>query len=373
MQFKLFSENNTNILALGAESSGNFSCCSKGVVFLSQDFGDLLDEKNWADYQKAVSSYLKKNKINPRIILTDLHPHYQTSVWGEKLAKKHKAKHIKIQHHSAHIFSAVGDRLMHNDILHSTPATFYGIAMDGTGYGKDGAIWGGEVLKISNFNFAISNEIQLTRIGHLESQTLIGSDLAVSEPARMLISILNKFLSKNEIYTFIKKYYTQNEFELIYNQLRQNFNCMETSSTGRILDAISLFLGFCRNERKYKHEPIALLEANSTKPYIALKPKFHFSQNKQILNTTFLFEYLVKNPQKDKHRLAATAQLYLAQGLYEIIKPTGCSDIFIAGGIANNKIISDYFISKDAYVSNKISCGDAGLSFGQIIYYLANH
>ena len=74
----------------------------------------------------------------------------------------------------------------------------------------------------------------------------------------------------------------RNQFELLYNQLKQNFNCQETSSTGRILDAVSLLLGFCKNERNYKHEPIDLLEQNSTSPYGNLKPKINSCYNKEL-------------------------------------------------------------------------------------------
>jgi hydrogenase maturation protein HypF len=463
-----------SLLALGAESDGNFCFFTQNKIYFSENFGDLLEEKNWQKFQETVSEFLKKNKFKPDIIITDLHPLYLTSVWGEELSKIYKAKHIQVQHHFAHIFSAIGERIMH-DTLYIIPNTFYGIATDGTGYGEDGKIWGGEVFAISNFQFPISKKFPnsndkiskqklcIKRIGHLENQTLIGGDLAIREPARMLISILDKAISpspsgkewrgapgegkgelqrKNYIYRLIKKYYTKNEFELIYSQLKQNFNCLETSSTGRILDAVSILLGFCGNERKYKHEPIALLEANSGKPYADIKPKIisaesgqisnfkfqisnqlpmtKFQNNLQILDTTFLFEYLVKNLHKDKKRLAATAQLYIAQGLCEIIKnschperspeysrdevegsarkyhqqyspedsstPLRCAqnDIFFSGGIANNKIISEYLISKGAYASKKIypvklpngtifngvPRGDAGLSFGQIAYYL---
>ncbi|MFZ2188574.1 MAG: hypothetical protein WAV73_03370 [Candidatus Moraniibacteriota bacterium] len=383
------------ILALGAESDGNFCFFKAGKIYFSESFGDLLEETNWQKFQETVLEFLKKNKLKPDIILTDLHPLYLTSVWGEELAKKYKAKHIQVQHHFAHIFSVIGERIMH-DTSYVISNTFYGIAMDGTGYGEDGKIWGGEIFKIKNQN---SKFKIIERIGHLENQILIGGDLAVREPARMLIGILDKAVSpspfgrgwsalggpgegkgelsrKNAIYQYIKKYYTKNEFELIHNQLKQNFNCLETSSTGRILDAVSLLLGFCGNERKYKHEPIALLEANSTKPYADIKPKITLSQGNRILSTAFLFEYLVKNLHKDKKRLASTAQLYIAEGLYKIIKkdiPNTSYQIpatFLAGGIASNKIISKYLISQGAYASSEIPRGDAGLSFGQIVYYL---
>ncbi len=374
MEFKPPIKKNIVILALGAESAGNFSVFKNGLVYFSEDFGDLLNIANFKKYKKRLNNYLKNKKIKPDIILTDMHPLYKTTILGQELAKEHKAKHIQVQHHIAHIFSQI-----------SRPTDCYGIVLDGTGYGTDGKIWGGEVFKISNSKF--------TRIGHLENQIMLGGELAIKEPARMLIGILSKFLSKKEIYNFVKKYYTRNKFELLYNQLQQNFNCIETSSTGRILDAVSLLLGFCKNERKYKHEPVDLLEANSAKPYNDLKPKIIEIYSKEErsmkyeLSTTFLFEYLIKNLHKDKKRLAATAQLYIAQGLYRIILKSKFlnleSPIFLSGGLANNKIISQYFESKN-FSTNKKTCpaklsqsdfsgiprGDAGISFGQVVYFL---
>lgn len=181
---------------------------------------------------------------------------------------------------------------------------------------------------------------------------------------------------KKNIYNFVKTYYSRNQFELLYNQLQQNFNCQETSSTARILDAVSALLGFCQNKRNYKHEPVDLLEKNSTVPY-KITPKIFYNKNekKYILLTLPLFEYLIKNLHRDKKRLAATAQFYIAEGLYKIIKKLQTKNrqpqtIFFAGGIANNKIISNYLEAKGAYINKKIPRGDAGISFGQIIHYL---
>lgn len=359
--------NKKNILALGAESAGNFSIFKNGKIYFSDDFGDLLEEKNWKNYQISVLAYLKTNQIEPEIVLTDLHPLYKTTTWGKELVKKYHAKLIQVQHHYAHIFSAIGDKMI-QDANYKIQKTIYGIAMDGTGYGIDEKIWGGEVFEIK--------KREISRIGHLENQIMLGGDLAVKEPARMLIGVLSKMLSNKEIFPFVKKYYTKNQFELLYNQLSQNFNCQETSSTGRILDAASILLGFCNNERKYKHEPIDKLQKNSTLPYSDLKPEIIFDEKEKIyiLQTTPLFKYLIENINKDKKKLAATGQLYIAEGLYEIIKLKTKSQkpetIFISGGIAHNKIISSFLESKGVYVNKKIPHGDAGLSFGQVIYYL---
>jgi len=251
-----------------------------------------------------------------------------------------------------------------------------------------------------------SGKLKVARIGHLENQIMIGGDLAVKEPARMLISILNKIKrDKNFIYEFVKNFYTKNEFEVLYNQLQSGFNCVETSSTGRVLDAAAVLLGFAGNERKSKHEAAGLLEkaAEGADPHGDIEPTItktnNLISNNQLpisnefsinqfnnfqqsgivyeLKTTPLFEYLIKNLHKDKARLAATAQLYIARGLWEIVKSLQTTNYklpttFFSGGLANNKIMAYYLASKGVYVSKNIPRGDAGISIGQVLFGLYN-
>lgn len=350
--YKTIIKNNKIILALGAESAGNFSVYQNSKIYLSENFGDLLEVNNFNKFKEAVSIFLNENNITPNIILVDLHPLFVTTELGNILGKKYNAEVITVQHHLAHIFSAIGE-----NINTSIPDKVTGIACDGTGYSFDGEIWGGEI-----FNIDILNK-KIDRIGHLEDQILIGADLAIKEPARMLISVLSKFLKKEDIYKYIDKYYTENQFELLYNQLKQNFNCVKSSGTGRVLDAVSVLLGFTNNQRKYKHEPIDLLEKNSTTPY-DLEPII----NNNVLSTTEIFKYIIENLDKDKTKLAATAQLYIAKGLFEIAK-TNNNPIYFSGGMANTKIMSEYLISQGILVNKKVPRGDAGLSFGQIFFY----
>jgi len=387
------------ILSLGAESAGRFCFYNNGDVFMSPYFGDILDYNNFKNYHKAILKYTKSNK--PDLILTDLHPVYNSTVLGEELSKKMKVQHLKVQHHLAHIFSSIGDRLLQT-VSYELPAIFYGIAMDGTGYGFDGNIWGGEVFKITNNGLQISGEppktinekdnLMIERIGSLEEQTMIGGDLAVEEPARMLIAITakitnrgsavaNKHSEKTEaiqyIYSHVKDFYSRNELELLYNQLEQNFNCQITTSAGRIFDAVSVLLAFSGNERHFKHEAAKLLEKKSSVAYDNCDLQFTSYHSRTVLSTTHLFEYLLKNIRKDKKRLAATAQLYIAKGLYKIIQTDQgakfhAPDIYFAGGMADNSIISSYMENRNIYLSKKIPRGDEGIAFGQIIYYLLN-
>ena len=374
IKMKVFSfkgKNEKIALALGAESAGNFAVYFKNSLYFSSDFGDLLIDKNFQNYHTALNLFLKKNKIKPDIILTDLHPLYRTTDLGKKLAKKYQAEQLPIQHHLAHIFTTVGESQLASG--EKIPTNFFGLACDGTGYGSDGLIWGGEIFYFSTKNSKIS---KIERIGQLENQTLIGADLAIKEPARILLGLLAKFLSKKEIFVYLKKYYTQNEFEVLYNQLRSKFNTSETSSTGRILDAAALLLGLAGNERKFKHQPTMQLEKNSTAPYTNLRPQIAFDkkEKKYLLLTTPLFVYLLKNLSRDKKRLAATVQSYLARGFFAIINQESKikKTIYLGGGLSTNKIISFFFTARGAILNKKIPAGDAGLSFGQICYYFYN-
>lgn len=360
-------KNKKVILALGADSAGGFSVYQNGQIYYQAGFGDLMDDENFDKYNDSITTYLRKNKLKPEVILTDLHPLFRTVELGEELAKKYGAELVQIQHHLAHVFSAYGEYLLNNKELNS----FIGIACDGTGFGLDEKIWGGEVFEI-RMNSPRQNELKIKRIGHLENQTLIGGEMAVREPARVLITILGKFLGKDEVFGFVDKYYNRNEFELLYNQLQEGFNCTEASSMGRVLDAVSVLLGFAKNESRHKHEPIKLLEQNSVEPF-EIEPEAIFDKDEDlfILKTTFLFQYLIKNINQDKKRLAATAQLYLAKGLLGLIKDKK-HKIFFAGGMADNRIISEYLINKGVFVNKEIKRGDEGISFGQINYFLQN-
>ena len=113
-EFDMPLKNNDVVLALGAESAGNFSLFQNGKIYFSQDFGDLLDDANYCKFEKELYQLLRKEKIKPTIVLSDLHPLFKTTELAQKLAKKYGAQYFPIQHHIAHIFSTIGDRMIHD-------------------------------------------------------------------------------------------------------------------------------------------------------------------------------------------------------------------------------------------------------------------
>ena len=199
----------------------------------------------------------------------------------------------------------------------------------------------------------------------LEEHLQLGGDSATQYPAKMLFSILTKFLSFEECKKYLRNYFTEKQLQIMSKQLTKRFNCPSTTSCGRILDAASFLLGYC-DERTYEGRPAMLLEANSTVPY-EIEPIIEGN----VLMTTPLFQFLVDNFEKDKKRLAATVQMYLAKGLYEIASKFSKPIVF-SGGCAYNTIMSSFLIKKGVHVNGKVPSGDGGISFGQIAYYLAN-
>jgi len=260
-------KNNQKILALGAELDTTLAYYHQGKVFVSDNLGEsgndfsVLEQKviEFLDQQRGRGS----DPLIPDCILTDLHPEYNSTKVGEKLAKQWEIPHLKVQHHHAHVFSSMVENYLLDDNF--MPSEIISIACDGTGYGLDDTIWGGEMFSVEMRNFAFDTPPSppcqggIKRIGHLEHQTLIGGQLAVEEPARMLMSILAKFLDEQELYQIMDGFYEKNIFKLLNSQLNQNFNCLTTSSCARVLDAACALLFGC-NERRFKHQAAKMLE-----------------------------------------------------------------------------------------------------------------
>ncbi len=155
--------------------------------------------------------------------------------------------------------------------------------------------------------------------------------------------------------------------------------CLESGAHRTAADRSNLWKALLKDRRSDREELKKKLEENSAKPYKDIELRIMNHESRKILDTTFLFKYLIKNIKRDKKRLAATAQLYIARGLYGIIHKniqyplSNIHPIFAAGGMTNNKIISEYLKKQGVYLSKKIPRGDEGIAVGQVVYYLLNN
>jgi hydrogenase maturation protein HypF len=243
-----------------------------------------------------------------------------------------------------------------------------GIACDGFGYGSDGTAWGGEILYCNREGFR--------RLGHLESQPIVGGDLATYYPVRMAAGILNRKMDVTEWLMLHSNHlpHGKREAEVILKQLDKG-STSETTSCGRVLDAISALLGICY-ERTYEGEPAMKLESAAVKgkDRLNLTPRIRGN----FLDTTFLVhEIFTKKEKVSVPDLTCSAQSYLARGLAQLAieeaERLRVKHVGFSGGVAYNEYTTSTIrkvVEREGFkflVHNKIPAGDGGTSFGQAV------
>ena len=337
-------------IAVGAELNNVICAVKKNNCYLSQYIGETSKYETFAFLKEAIDTFINLTRLQPKIIACDLHPTYNSTLYAKELAKRYNATVVPIQHHQAHVASVAAEHTLDD---------YVGIGIDGLGFGEDESIWGGEI-------FDVSDQTTFKRIGHLEPQPQLGGDSATLYPKKMLFGILSKIYSHEELSNM--RLFPDKETTLYLNQLHEQFNTPFSSSAGRILDAAAAFLDYC-DQRTYDGRPAMILESMATKPY-DFPPIVHKINGISVLSTTDLFKFLLEHSDKDKRRLAATVQMYLAQGLYQIASTQKDKPIVASGGVCYNSMISSYLIEKGVLFNKEIPSGDGGICYGQA--YLAN-
>jgi len=235
------------ILACGAHLKNTF-CLAKGnEVFISHHIGDLENLETLVALEKSVKHFKKLFAIEPAIIAHDLHPEYLSTKYAQNLLTLNsQLSTIPVQHHHAHIVSCLADNGVDNHKV-------IGVAFDGTGYGEDGNIWGGE--------FLIADYADFERKAHLKYLPLPGAEQAIKEPWRMAATYLYEtygegFLRLNLDFT---SRLNKSRWAVLEKMIKRRINSPLTSSMGRLFDAVSSLLGL-RDEITYEGQAAMELE-----------------------------------------------------------------------------------------------------------------
>jgi hydrogenase maturation protein HypF len=218
--------NTDGILAFGAELTNCF-CAGKGKkAFLSQHIGDLQSVETTLFYEKAIKQFIKLFRIKPSLLATDMHPEYISTRTGMNFSN---LPVVMVQHHHAHIASCMAEYHLDEKVI--------GVALDGTGYGTDGHIWGSE--------FMICDLNDFIRVTHFDYIPLPGGDSATEEPWRIAVSWLYKVYGRSFLdldIPLIDKI-DHEKIEMILKMIDKNINCPLTSGAGRLFDAVASLLG----------------------------------------------------------------------------------------------------------------------------------
>ncbi|MHA1251904.1 MAG: carbamoyltransferase HypF [Candidatus Helarchaeota archaeon] len=335
------------VIALGPEERNTGCILKKGRAYFTQHIGNLTNLDQFDFEIDAIMHLMKLTRTeDANIFACDLHPQFLSTRLAFELARKKSAKVLQIQHHFAHAASLMAENMIDESMIC--------IVCDGYGYG--------------------------------------GGDLCTKYPVRMLISILSKIMSLDELRSLIlQKYisqlrYGQKELDVILNQLEKKFNLPITTSCGRILDAAASLLNIC-NERTYEGEPAMKLEAVARKlndTPIQIPLKFTKTDGISVLKTSNLFARILELIKESNiYEIAYMVHDYIARGLSTIAiekaEDLGITKIGFSGGVAFNTIITRLIKTEvnnaglEFIQHKKVPPGDGGVSLGQAVIAAKKH
>ncbi len=315
------------ILACGAELKNTFCLTRDKYAFLSHHIGDLENLETLEAFESGIKHFEALFRIKPQVIAADLHPNYLATRYAVQRANQENLPLYQIQHHHAHLAACLADN-------HWQPnqEPVIGLIYDGTGYGTDGAIWGGEVF--------IGNYQHYQRRFHLRYTPLAGGDLAVKQPARMALAHL--YQSEIDWADLLPSTnLCMEERTVLRLQLEKMINAVPTSSMGRLFDAAAALIGI-RQKVNYEGQAAIEMENMVDPDEIGYYP-FDFSED--ILDPTPLWIGLINDIHQGLPipKLAAKFHQSIANLNIQICNKlradTGITTVALAGGVWQNKVL----------------------------------
>ncbi|MBN1350434.1 carbamoyltransferase HypF [candidate division KSB1 bacterium] len=349
------------ILACGAELK-NTICLTKGRhAFLSQHVGDLKNLESF-NFMKLTVSHLKRIlDITPEIIAYDLHPNYLSTQFALEQPCNQK---IGVQHHHAHIASCMAEYGIEDPVI--------GLAFDGTGYGTDGKIWGGEILLVDGVRFE--------RLAHFSYTPMPGGDAAIREPWRMAMSCLFCVFGESclDLKLPLLQQIETNRLGIILEMIRKGINCPETSSLGRLFDAVSAILGICTRSSYEGQAAImlemALNEAADDTPY---QYSWEKKEDTYLISPSPIISAVVNDylageaPAKISYRFHQTLIHLFRDLCAQLRQDTGLDRIVLSGGVFQNETLLtglQQTLEKDGFSvfsQEAVPTNDGGIALGQ--------
>jgi len=352
----------SNILACGADLKNVFCLAKDNQAYISHHIGDLDNVETLTSLADGISHFKRIFDIEPDLVAYDLHPEYISSKYARSLKD---IKSIGIQHHYAHIVSCMADNEIDEQVI--------GIVFDGTGYGIDGNIWGGE--------FLICDYHKFERIAHFEYFLLPGGDKAIVEPWRVAVSLLFQIYGEDmmKLNMGFIKLLDNEKWKIIKKMLERNINLSLTSSMGRLFDVVSALTGVRRNVYYEGQAAIELeMTADPDEP-----GEYEYGIKEWKGKREILLEPLIKcivsdieagiGVEKISARFHNTvARIALDMSIY-IRELKGINSIALSGGVFQNIFlldrISDLLMSQDfsVYTHQRVPTNDGGIALGQAV------
>ena len=347
----------TPILAMGSDLKNAFAMNKGSEVLVGPHIGDLQNASTHATLEWTIDRYEKLFSIRPEKIIVDSHPQFFSSHLGERIGKSSQISVIPVQHHHAHIASVMAEHNLEGPVL--------GIAMDGTGYGPDGSVWGGE--------FLLCKGNQYQRLAHIHEAPLPGGEKAVSEPWRQALWYIRNYYG-NDIPPIYQDWMNRlpKGWEILDKALQSTMPMIQATSCGRLFDAVGSLLGLGMIHTYDAQIAIALESLCGDEKGILLD----YNYDGRILDFTPTVQSIMDGVVKgeSKAHLSAsfhkTVAIALCETSADLMERYNISDAAISGGVFQNRKLVELIYRAwhvgNLYMNEAVPSNDGGLALGQL-------
>jgi hydrogenase maturation protein HypF len=344
------------VLAVGGHLKNTVALSVGRQAIVGSHVGDLESALSVAVHEQAARDLVDFFQVAPEVIACDLHPDYASTRHAERLAAGWDIPLVRVQHHHAHVGACMAEHQLEGPVL--------GLAWDGTGYGPDGTVWGGEALECDAADFR--------RVAHLRTFCLPGGDQAVREPRRSGLGLLFEILA-GEAAELARDWFTQPELATLMKLLGRSFRCPRTSSMGRLFDAVAVSCGLPA-KISFEGQAAMALEFAADREERAAYPL-------PLSDTTPLeadWEPLIRAVQSDRDagetvaRISARFHNALADLAVAIAQRWGGAGVVLTGGCFQNALLTERVEARllesdfKVYTHREVPPGDGGIALGQL-------
>jgi hydrogenase maturation protein HypF len=355
------------VLACGADEKNTFCLTRDSYAFVSQHIGDMENYQTIIHYEETIELYKRLFHTQPECIAYDMHPEYLSTKYALEQAAKAGIRAVPVQHHHAHIASCLADNIVEEQVI--------GVAFDGTGYGTDGKIWGGE--------FLVADYKGFKRAAHLEYLPLPGGSASIKNPYRLAIGYILSLLGKDAFsrsLLFLQKV-DDSELELIVKQVESGFNTPLNSSMGRLFDAVSALSGI-RGTIDYEAQAAIEMEMKSYESELEQGSYSYSLANEngclQIkvrdLFSEIIDELSAHRPQAEVGvKFHNTVAEMTAEVCRQVRETSGLNTVALSGGCFQNRLLTlkvDNRLKTSGFKvlrHRNVPCNDGGISLGQAV------
>ena len=367
-----------SVLAIGGELKNTFCLTSGGLMYMAPYVGDLSDVRSVDALEQAVAQMTELLELSPELVVCDAHPLYNSRTLAHELATRAGIPVVEIQHHYAHILSCMAENDCFDPVI--------GVSFDGTGYGADGTVWGGE--------FLLADTRSYQRLGHIDTFVQAGGDLAAREGWRVAVALLLDACEKPDEareLALAAQVCSGAEFDLVASMVEHGINAVTSSSAGRVFDAASAALGL-RRRSTCEGEAAMVLEfaaerfaARGETPVSQLLPLrlVRDADGGFAVPVAGLVAELARAQAagEDTDRLAFEFHQVMADavvdGCVECRKARGCGTVALSGGVLQNTLFLDLCakgLEREGFRvlrHRMYPPNDGGIALGQALYGMA--